>query len=148
MTMIAQKPYDSESLEVLNAYGQWIKPKLEPETFVVNLGDMTGRLTNDVFQSTVHRVCNRAPEGKPSQGRYSIPFFFGLNNDELTSTLSQFVTDGTPLHENYKRGITGYEHYNLRLQRAHHKHPDAVKKVSPMLPPGMTKINGVLVDSM
>ena len=49
MTMIAQDPFDAESLEVLNAEGRWIQPKLEKETFVVNLGDMMGRLTNDVL---------------------------------------------------------------------------------------------------
>ncbi|PYH94565.1 Clavaminate synthase-like protein [Aspergillus ellipticus CBS 707.79] len=101
MTMIAQKPSSAESLDVLNSAGQWVKPKLEPETFVVNLGDMTGRLTNDVFQSTVHRVCNKTSEGKEPQGRYSIPFFFGMNNDELITTLPQFVTDKTPLKEEY-----------------------------------------------
>ncbi|CAG8394391.1 unnamed protein product [Penicillium salamii] len=100
MTMIAQKPSSAESLEVLNSAGQWVKPKLEPQTFVVNLGDMTGRMTNDVFQSTVHRVCNKAPEGQKPQARYSMPFFFGMNNDELITTLPQFVTDQTPLRRN------------------------------------------------
>ncbi|KAL2820848.1 Clavaminate synthase-like protein [Aspergillus cavernicola] len=148
MTIIAQKPYSAECLEVLNAAGQWVKPKLEPETFVVNLGDMTGRLTNDVFQSTVHRVRNKTAEGKLSQSRYSMPFFFGMSNDELITTLPQFVTEENPLKENYLRGMTGYEHYNRRLQRAHHKHPSAVSSASTALPPGMTKVNGVLVDDM
>lgn len=80
--MIAQKPWDIQALEVLNAAGEWISPKIELETFVVNLGDMMGRLTNDKFASTVHRVCNKDP-----RGRYSMPFFYGLNNDELTETL-------------------------------------------------------------
>ncbi|PLB44208.1 Clavaminate synthase-like protein [Aspergillus steynii IBT 23096] len=148
MTMIAQRPYYAESLEVLNAAGQWVKPKLEPETFVVNLGDMVGRLTNDVFQSTVHRVCNTAPEGKVSQNRYSMPFFFGMNNDELVTTLPQFATEENPLNEQYLHGMTGYEHYNRRLQRAHHKHPSAINSASTALPPGMTKVNGILVSDM
>ena len=148
MTMIAQKPYNAQSLEVLNAAGQWIKPQLEPETFVVNLGDMTARLTNDAFQSTVHRVCNHGSPGVAPQGRYSMPFFFGMNNDEYTMTLPQFVTDETPLREDYQQGITGYEHYNRRLQRAHHKHPSAVNSVDVALPKGMTKIDGVLLDGI
>ncbi|KZF19304.1 Clavaminate synthase-like protein, partial [Xylona heveae TC161] len=76
VTMIAQKPFDSPGPEVLNAAGRWISPNLEPETFVFNLGDMMGRLTNHQFLATVHRVINKT--GKP---RYSLPFFFGLNND-------------------------------------------------------------------
>ncbi|KAL4786913.1 hypothetical protein BJX76DRAFT_354726 [Aspergillus varians] len=148
MTMIAQKPYSAECLEVLNAAGQWVKPKLEAETFVVNLGDMTGRLTNDIFQSTIHRVRNKTPEGKPSQSRYSMPFFFGMNNDELITTLPRFVTEENPLKQNYRRGITGYEHYHQRLQRAHQKHPSAINTTSTALPPGMTKVDGVIVNHM
>ncbi|KAH8892656.1 putative isopenicillin N synthetase, partial [Thozetella sp. PMI_491] len=92
MTMIAQDPFDIESLEVFNASGQWIKPKLEPQTFVVNLGDMMARLTNDTYQSTVHRVRN-----KTGKARYSLPFFFGLNNDELVSPLPQFISPENPV---------------------------------------------------
>lgn len=143
MTMVAQSPQNSKALQVLNANGEWISPNLEPETFVVNLGDMMSRLTNDTFLSTVHRVQNNT-----SICRYSLPFFFGLNGDELTTTLPQFVTPETPLREEYKTGMTGYEHYNRRLQGAHHKHPNAIGKVSPALPRGMTKIDGVLVEGM
>ena len=141
--MIAQKPYDVQSLEVLNANGEWVKPKLEPETFVVNLGDVMARLTNSVFQSTVHRVRNIS-----GRERYSMPFFFGLSNDELIHTLPQFVTPETPLCEGYERPITGYEHYNFRMQRAHHLHPSNVAKLKLGLPYGMTKINGELIEGM
>lgn len=143
MTMIAQTPYDVSALEVLNAVGEWISPVMEPETFVVNLGDMMGRLTNDTFLSTIHRVRNT-----DTRDRYSLPFFFGLSNDELISTLPQFVTEENPLKEEYKKPMTGYEHYNVRMQRAHHKHTSAVDGVDPALPYGMTKIDGVLVEGM
>lgn len=58
----------------------------------------------------------------------------------------QFVTEENPAR--YERGMTWYEHYNMRMQRAHHKHPSAVNKVSLGLPPEMTKINGVIVDGI
>lgn len=94
-------------------------------------------------QSTVHRVRN-----KTGKARYSLPFFFGLNNDELVETLSKFVTEKTPLREGYERGMTAYEHYNRRMQRAHHKHPTATEHWEPGLPKGMIKINGVFIENM
>ncbi|PYH94568.1 Clavaminate synthase-like protein [Aspergillus ellipticus CBS 707.79] len=143
MTMIAQDPLNIESLEALNASGHWIKPKLQPQTFVVNLGDMMARLTNDVFLSTVHRVRNQT-----GRERYSLPFFFGLNNDELISPLPQFITPENPIRDGYETGITSFEHYNRRMQRAHHKHYTATDKMSTALPKWMTRIDGVLVEGL
>lgn len=143
MSMIAQDPCDIEALEVLNAAGQWIKPKLEPQTFVVNLGDMMARLTNNVYLSTVHRVRNQT-----GRERYSLPFFFGLNNDELISPLPEFITDAKPVHEGFERGMTAYEHYNRRMQRAHFKHYTATEKKDVGLPKGFARKDGILVDEM
>jgi len=143
VTLIAQKPYHSTSLAVLNTDGEWISPKLEPQTFLVNLGDMMDRLTNGVFLSTVHRVCN-----KGDQERYSLPLFFGINNDELVNTLPQFITRETPLREVYEKGVTSYEHFNNRLRNAHHNHPSAAGETSTALLPGMTKVDGVLVEGL
>lgn len=61
-------------LQVLKRDGQWIKAPPIPGTFVVNIGDYLMRLTNDRFQSTVHRVYNRS-----THDRISMPFFFGFN---------------------------------------------------------------------
>ncbi|ETS85869.1 hypothetical protein PFICI_03894 [Pestalotiopsis fici W106-1] len=144
MTLIAQRPYDQPALEVLNAAGDWVRPQItEPECFVVNLSDMMARLTNDVFQSTIHRVRNNNNKAKQ---RYSLPFFFGLNQDELTTTLPQFVTKENPLKPTYERGMTGYEHYNNRLRKAHTKHPSAKNDVV-NLPHSMIKVDGVLIGS-
>lgn len=46
--------------------------------FVVNLGDMTERWTNDLYKSTEHRVFNSS-----SKARYSAPFFCNCDFDAV-----------------------------------------------------------------
>jgi isopenicillin N synthase-like dioxygenase len=64
---------DAGGLEVQNADGEWIAAPPLPGTFIINLGDMVQRWTNDLYRSNMHRVLNRHKE---SRDRYSIPFFY------------------------------------------------------------------------
>ena len=59
--------------------------------FIVNVGDLMARWTNDYFQSTVHRAINQT--GKE---RYSIPFFFGVNSQEVIEVLPTCQSDENP----------------------------------------------------
>jgi isopenicillin N synthase-like dioxygenase len=63
---------DCGGLEVQNANGNWIRASPIPGTFIINLGDMVRRWTNDLYQSTMHRVLNNIAE----RDRYSIATFF------------------------------------------------------------------------
>ncbi|KAH7141084.1 2OG-Fe(II) oxygenase superfamily protein [Dactylonectria macrodidyma] len=78
-------------LQVLNKEGQWIKVPPVPGTFVVNIGDFLMRLSNDRFQSTVHRVYNYAAED-----RYSMPFFFGFNFNEKCEVIPSCASEENP----------------------------------------------------
>ena len=80
-----------QGLQVQNKAGVWIDAVPIPGTFVINIGDMMQRWTNDLFVSTPHRVV-------PSTGkaRYSFPFFFGANHDVIVECFEQCCSPDNP----------------------------------------------------
>ncbi|WP_417582136.1 isopenicillin N synthase family dioxygenase [Nitrincola sp.] len=70
------------ALQVLNSQGDWIQAPPIPGAFVVNVGDLMARWTNNYFASTLHRVINAS-----GRERFSIPFFFGPNSQSLIEVL-------------------------------------------------------------
>ncbi|MCX5512576.1 isopenicillin N synthase family oxygenase [Kaistia algarum] len=88
ITLLAQD--DVGGLEVKNKAGDWIPAPPIPDTFVMNVGDILARWSNDQFVSTPHRVINRS-----GRERYSQPFFFDPSMDEMIEALPPCIPAGT-----------------------------------------------------
>ncbi|MBJ9985991.1 isopenicillin N synthase family oxygenase [Acinetobacter sp. S40] len=69
----------------------WIDAPPIEGTYVINLGDLIARWTNNHFKSTLHRVIN-----KSGKQRYSVPFFFGGNPDYQVECLPNCKTEKEP----------------------------------------------------
>lgn len=74
----------SSGLELLTREGEWLAINADPNTIIVDSGDMLARITNDILPATTHRVVN--PKG-PNVSRYSMPFFMHPNPDALLSCI-------------------------------------------------------------
>lgn len=82
---------DAGGLQVQNVQGEWIDAPPIDGTFVVNLGDMMARWSNDRYKSTPHRVIS--PLGVD---RYSMPFFAEPHPDTVISCLPGCSDDSHP----------------------------------------------------
>ncbi|MFB9137084.1 isopenicillin N synthase family dioxygenase [Vibrio olivae] len=80
----------SGGLQVLNKQDEWIDAPPVEGSFVVNIGDLMQRWTNDVYRSTSHRVTS------PVSGcdRFSMPFFVEPDFDTPIDTLSSCLEEG------------------------------------------------------
>jgi len=73
LTLLYQDPIGG--LEVRNALGEWVVATPIAGTFVVNVGDLLARWTNDRFTSTPHRVRNLSGQERLSLGVFVDPDF-------------------------------------------------------------------------
>jgi isopenicillin N synthase-like dioxygenase len=69
-------------LQVQTRGGSWIDVETDPDTFVVNIGDLLMRWTNDRWVSNVHRVAT-PPGDAAGAKRLSMAFFHHPNYDAL-----------------------------------------------------------------
>jgi isopenicillin N synthase-like dioxygenase len=75
-------------LQVLAKNGQWIDVETDPQTFVINIGDLLMRWTNDRWVSNTHRVVNPPASVASQAKRLSIAFFQQPNYDALIECIA------------------------------------------------------------
>ncbi|MGI9203742.1 MAG: isopenicillin N synthase family dioxygenase [Woeseiaceae bacterium] len=81
-------------LEVRLPSGDWISAPLVADGFIVNIGDLMARWTNDRWVSTLHRVVNpTGNDGAASPRRQSIAYFMNPNDDAEISAIPTCLED-------------------------------------------------------
>jgi isopenicillin N synthase-like dioxygenase len=83
-------------LQVLNRRAEWVDVQAGPDSFVLNLGDLMMRWTNDRWVSTLHRVVNPPRDAALGSRRQSIVFFHQPNYDAVIECLPGCAGPGNP----------------------------------------------------
>lgn len=97
LTLLHQR---QKGLQVMTRDDEWIDVPVQPEAYVVNIGDMLEAWTNGAFRSTPHRVLNLSAE------RYSMPYFVAANHDALIKPFDSLTgPDNPPQYEGFFAGL-------------------------------------------
>ena len=78
-------------IEIKDSNNEWFSAPIIPGTFLINIGHMIQRWTNDYYRATIHRVVSPKDEA-----RCSIPFFFEPNFDTVVEPLEKFCSKDNP----------------------------------------------------
>lgn len=88
LTLLLQD--DNSGLQVWDQESNgWIWAMPVPGSYVVNIGDLISRWTNDLYRSTLHRVVNLS-----GNERYSVPYFYSGNVDHKIECIQQCLIPG------------------------------------------------------
>lgn len=102
-------------LQILGESGQWLDIPSNPDSFVVQLGDLMARWTNDRWASVVHRVA-QPPQEHAHRDRTSLAFFYQPNHDAVIECIPTCATESDP--PRYPR-VTSYDYIAAKVRRAY-----------------------------
>jgi len=71
----------SGGLQVFNKNGEWVDVPIVPGTYIINLGELLARWTNDRWVATLHRVVAPPADRLSGSRRQSLVFFHNPNYD-------------------------------------------------------------------
>jgi isopenicillin N synthase-like dioxygenase len=75
-------------LQVFNAEGRWVDVPIVEGCFIINIGDLLARWTDDRWVSTLHRVVNPPTGAGAGARRQSLVFFHNPNYDARIESLA------------------------------------------------------------
>ena len=81
-------------LQVLNRAGDWVDVPIAPDSFIVNIGELMARWTNERWRATLHRVVNPPMDQAAASRRLSLVFFHNPNYDAPVAALPGTVPPG------------------------------------------------------
>ena len=85
-----------DSLQVKLRSGEWVFVNKTPGAFIINIGDMMMRWTNDKWLSNTHRVVNPPFVNGRSARRLSLVYFCQTNYDTIVECLPNCSGPGNP----------------------------------------------------
>lgn len=114
LTILLSEPA-AGGLEIFTPEGEWLAVPLLPGAFIVNIGDLLARWTNDRWVSTLHRVvCPPLGESDETR-RQSIAFFHQPNWDAEITCLPTCLSPGAKAKY---RSVTSGAHLREKFRRA------------------------------
>jgi isopenicillin N synthase-like dioxygenase len=115
MTALART--DVPGLAVRLPSGEWFPPPIVEGTFLINLGNMMRRFSNDRFLSTPHGVLNES-----GTDRYSIAYFHSPNPNATIQCLPSCVSADNPARYEptvYRELVLAFYRANYFHQKGH-----------------------------
>jgi isopenicillin N synthase-like dioxygenase len=102
------------ALQVCLPDGRWIDARAPDDAFIVNVGDLMARWTNDRWLSSLHRVVN-PPRGVANSRRLSLVMFTGPNYDAMIECIPT-CTDAT--HPPLYAPVMAIEHTRMKIDQS------------------------------
>jgi isopenicillin N synthase-like dioxygenase len=106
-------------LQVCGKDGVWSDVPDIPGSFIINIGDLMARWTNDRWVSTLHRVVVPETDAARERRRLSVVFFHNPNYDALIECIPSCSPDGSAKYDVTPAG----EYLKGKFMSAQTQHP-------------------------